>query len=247
MAKRKKHQIDDSAARTLDELERESDRIAEWINQNQMLLLGIAGGVLALAAIVGFSLSGREAAREAAALELAQLQSQYRVAMGASPAAFEIAEPANPETAIAVRTEYVTRFGTLAEENRGTTVGALAALDQSRIQEALGDTAGALSSVDAAIAETGQGESAMKLLEIRRAALLEVEKRWVEAAGTWESAATRSGPLAAEWLANAARCWAEAGEREKALATWAKLEALDASVRVPPYVRARLEELEAGA
>lgn len=247
MAKRKKHQAESSAARTLDEIERESDRLAEWIDANQMLLLGIAGGVLALAAVVGFSLSGREAAREAAAAELTRLQSDYRVAMGASPLAFEIAEPANPETAVAVRTEYLARFAELADENRGTTVGALAALDQSRIQEALGDAAGALATIDAAIAETGRGENAMTLLETRRAALLEIAGQWPAAADAWEAAAARSGPLAVQWLANAARCWAEAGERDKALAAWARLEALDASMQVPPYVRARLEELEAGA
>jgi tetratricopeptide (TPR) repeat protein len=247
VAKRKKRQTEDSAARTLEEIERESDRLAEWIDTNQMLLLGIVGGVLVVAAIVGFSMSGREAAREAAALELADLQVDYRVAMGAAPAAFEIAEPANPETAVAVRTEYLSRFEALAQENAGTTVGAMAALDQSRIQEALGDSEGALVTIEAALDELGRGKPAHSLLEARRAALFEEAGLWGDAAGAWESAASESGPLTGEWLANAARCWAEAGERDKALAAWKRFESLAIQTRVPPYVRARIEELEAGA
>lgn len=247
MAKRKKKHVDDSAARALGEIERESDRIAEWIDENQMMLVGIVGAILVVAAIVGFATSGRESAREEAAASLAELQADYRVAMGAAPTAFEVAEPANPATALAVRTEYVDLFGQLAEENQGNTVGALAALDQSRIMQALGRSAEALATIDAAIAEGSGGARAQAYLQAARASQLEADARWADAAGAWEAAAAGDESLAAEWLASAARCWAEAGDRDKALAAWARFESLDSPVTIPPYVRARMEELEAGA
>ena len=245
MAKRKKRHAPDSAAQTLDEIEKESDRIAEWIDQNQMLLLSIMGGILVVAAIVGFALSGRDSSRDAAAADFAQLQTDYRSAMGAAPGAFEIAEPANPATALQVRNDFEAKFGELADAEAGTTVGALAAIEQARIQDALGTRDTALATLDKALDAQSRGAEVRSYLEATRASLLEDEARWADAAGAWEAAAAGGGPLEAEWLASAARCWADAGDRDKALAAWSRLEALDSPANIPPYVRARMEELEA--
>ena len=248
MSKRNKRKpAADSAAHALQEIERESDRLADWLSDNQMLLYAAAGGILALAAIVGFATSSRDSARIEAASAFAALQSEYRVAMGAAPSAFEIAEPANPETARAVRTDFVGRFGELAEAHRGETVGALAALEEASIEQALGDTAAALETIEAALAGQPGGAEARDYLESRRAALLELDGRWGEAADAWRAAASVENPLRAELLGHAARCWAEAGDTDQALEVWTELEGLDGASRVPPYVRARMEELAAGA
>lgn len=247
MSKRNKRRpAEDSAAHTLDELGRESDRLAEWLTENQTLVLAAAGGVLVLAAVVGFAISARHDARRQAAIELAAIESSYRVAMGAQPDAFLIAEPANPETARQVRTEYQARFGELVETHRGDTIGALAALDQAAIEHALGETEAAIATLDGVIA--AQPDSpATDFLQARRAALLEDNGRFDEAAEAWAAAASDRNPLRAELLANAARCWAEAGQTEKALAVWSTVEGLEGATRVAPYVRAQLEELAAGA
>jgi len=243
----KKRPAQDSAAHALEEIEREGDKLAEWLTRHQVLIMGIAGGVLVLAAIVGFGLSSRDSARVEAAADLARLQTEYRVAMGAAPTAFEIAEPANPETAREVRTRYVELFGTMADENRGTAIGALASLEKAAIEQALGDDEAALASIDASLAAQPRAAAARDFLEARRASLLELAGRWSEAAEAWSSSASATNPLRAELLAHSARCWAEAGDTAKALAVWSELESLDGAGRVPPYVRARMEELAAGA
>ena len=248
MSKRnKKKPAQDSAAHALQEIEREGDRLADWLTENQMLVFAVAGGVLALAAIVGFTIQGQQSARIEAAANFAKLQTDYRVAMGASPSAFEIAEPANPETAREVRTDFVARFAELATEHRGDTIGALASLEKASIEEALGDTEAALATIDASLDAQPGGAATRDYLESRRAALLEAAGRFGEAAGAWTAAASEGNPIRAELLGHAARCWAEAGETEKALAVWSEIETLDGATRIPPYVRARMEELAAGA
>lgn len=248
MSKRNKRKpAADSAAHALEGIERESDRLADWLSENRTVFFAAAGGVLAVAAIVGFATSSRHSERMEAAAKLAELQSAYRVAMGAAPGAFEIAEPANPETAREVRSEYVTRFGELAAEHGGEAVGALAALEAASIEQALGDTEAALETIEASLDAQPAGAEAREYLESRRAALLEIEGRFGEAADAWSAAATERNPLRTELLANAARCWAEAGDTAKALAVWSELEGLDDAGRVPPWIRARMEELAAGA
>ncbi len=237
----------DSASHRLEEIEREGDKLVDWLTDHQTVIFAVAGGVLALAAIVGFATTNRETSRVEAAADLAALQSQYKVAMGASPNGFEIAEPANPETAREVRTEYAARFGELAESHRGDVVGALAALEKSAIEEALEDTDAALATLEASLAAQPGGAETRDYLESRRAGLLERAGRWDEAAAAWASAASAGNPRRAELLANAARCWAEAGSTDKALSVWSEVETLDGASRVPPYVRARMEELAAEA
>jgi hypothetical protein len=243
----KRKPAQDSAAHALGELEREGDRLADWLTANQTLILAAAGGVLAHAALRGFISSSREASRTEAATALAELQAEYRVAMGAAPGAFEIAEPANPETAREVRADFVTRFSELATEHRGDTVGALASLEEASIEQALGDEAAALETLDAELAAQPDDAEIRDYLHSRRAALLELDGRFGDAAQDWAAAASERNPLRADFLANAARCWAEAGDTAQALAVWSELEALDEDSRVPPYVRARMEELAAGA
>lgn len=248
MSKRnKKRPAQDSAAHTLDELEREGDKLANWITDNQVVIMAVAGGVLLLSAIVGFVMSGQDAAREEAAVEFARLQTAYRVAMGAAPSAFEIAEPANPETAREVRNEFVARFGEIESDQRGDTIGALAALEKAAIEQALGDSETAIATIETAVAAQPGGADARDYLNSRLASLFEQAGRWAEAAEAWTAAASDGNPLRADFLAQSARCWAEAGDVEQALAVWAELEALDGAAMVSPYVRARMEELAAGA
>ncbi len=248
MAKRNKRKpAPDSATHALDGIERETDRLAEWMTEHQVTILAVAAGVLVLAAIVGFATSSRQSSRAEAAEAFAALQTEYRVAMGAPAGAIEIAEPANPETAEAVRTEYAARFGELAKTHRGDIIGALASLEQSGIEQALGDDAAALAIIDTSLAAQPSGAETRDFLESRRAGLLEQLGRFDEAAAAWAAAASADNPRRAELLANAARCWAEAGNADKALSVWQEAEGLDGAGRIPPYVRARMEELAAEA
>lgn len=206
---------------TLAQLESLGDQLVRWISANPLPVLGTALAVLLVAAVAG---------GEATALE--------------AP------EPANPETARQVRTEYVERFVSFARAHAGTPAQALAALEASRIYEALEAPDQAREVLQEAANELPDG-SAIRAVVLRRLAVL------AEAAGDYEAAAmanvaaanTPGYPQRLDALADAARCWAEAAKPDEALALYARLksEASPDLYRVPPHIEARLAELEARA
>jgi len=234
------------AAETLEEIEGFGDRMVEWVRGHPAVVLGSLLGLLVAAAAVAVGMEWRERSREQAAAALARVEAEYAEAMGAEPGAVEIPEPANPETARQVRERFVGRYAGLAEEYAGRPVGALAALHAGRLQTELGRPEEALEAWRGAVAAFGGDEPVTALLWGRIASLHESQGRWAEAAEAYARAAeVESYPLRHRALGDAARAWAEAGEAERALAAFERLEEQAGAASLPDHVRIRLLELRA--
>ena len=244
--KAKRHHEPASAAATLDEIESRSDRLAAWISDNPQIVLGVAVVILVIAGVFAIVRSSLDDSRVEASAALASVQRDFRRAMGSSPDAIEIAEPANPETAIRVREDYLERFREVAEAHTDGAVGSLAWLEVGLLQHALERTEEALSTWQAAAAGLESDSVVRALLELRIAAVQEAELRWLEAGQAFERAArVERFPLRYGALADAARCFAEAGETDRALEAFRRVETLAPDLYVPEHVSARLRELEA--
>lgn len=230
---------------TLRDLEESGDRVAQWASENVAQILAAIAAVLVLAAGGGLYVQSQENARDGAADALALATSQYRVAMGADPVGGPIPEPANPELGETTRTEYVERFASVAQEHSGTVSGAVAWLEAGHLQTELGQLEAAAESFGHARDEA-KGSAIESLGSIRLAALAEGRGDSATAAQSYEAAASvEAYPLRSVALADAARCWAAAGETAKALAAFARIESDFPDDTIAPQISALIRELRA--
>lgn len=235
-----------SFAHTLDEIESSGDRLTQWALDNPRVVIVLLAAVAVAAAVYGAVRSFSESSAEDASAALGVVQTDYRRAMGATADDVTVPEPANPETGRKVREEYIGRFQKVADDYRGTAAGAIASLDEGGIQEELGQREEALSTWREAAASLGSDDAVAALLQLRIAAVLEDEERWSEAAEAYERAAdVQSFPLRETARAEAARCYAEAGDNERALAAFERVKLEDPDAYLPEYLEARFLELQA--
>lgn len=240
MAKKKEH-----PGETLEQIESAGDRIAEWIGANPVLILGTALGILVIAGGYGLVSSARQSSRVEASDALSALQSSFRQAMGAEGDSIEVPEPANPETAREVRREYLMKFRELAEQHSGTVAADLAWIEVGSLESVLGNLEAAASTWTAA-ADAARGETTRALLLIRIAGLRESQERWIEAAEAYEAASqVTSYPLRYRALADAARCYAEASDADRAIAALEIVETEAPDELVPEHIRFQVAELRA--
>lgn len=231
---------------SLEALQGRGDKLADWIGSNPTLILGTFGSVLLISVVVGVVGASQDEAAEEAATRLAVIQAEYRAAMGGTPDSYVVPEPANPETARAVRTEYAAAFGQMIEDHAGQPAAALAALDMGEIELALGDGDAALATWRQA-ADEAEGVLRSVLL-VRVAGQLEDSGQPAEAAAAYEQAgAVASYALRHRALADAARCRADAGENDQAVALLQRLEAEAPGYAVPDHIAARLMEIRAAS
>jgi tetratricopeptide (TPR) repeat protein len=231
-------------AETLRELEASSDRFAEWASQHALLILAVVVGILVIAAGGGLWMQHRSSQRDAAADTLALINSDYRLAMGADPAGGAIPEPANPDLALRTRSEYLDRFESVGREYGGTAAGSLAWLEAGNLAAALGRTEEAIGHFEAARASAARHPEIASLAWMRLADLAEARGDWTGAAEAFEAAAAApTFPLQASALSEAARCWAAAGEPQKALATFQRLESEFPDTSPAPSIAALMQEL----
>jgi len=244
--KKKQHQKPESAAATLEEIESLGDRLAEWIGHNPLPILGTGAAVLALAAGVGLFYNQRISALEASSVALAKVRLDYRDAMGASPNAFAIPEPASAKLAREVREEYVGRFEAVAEEHSGGSTASLALLEAGGLQQQLGEQEKAIVLWQAALSHIS-GETALRGIVLERIAGAQEHLGDFAAAAQShaEAAELPSYPLRYNALVNAARCLAEAGDIEAAVAAFDRVERESPGLNIAPHTEARLRELRA--
>jgi len=236
----------ESAAETLEQIDSLGERIIEWVAKNPLVVLGTALGILIVAAAWGLAGSYVEGRRVEASAALAEVQAEFRLAMGVDPSSFEVIEPANPETGQRIRTEFIDRFRQVAQDHDGTAAGALAQLEAGALQEALGQTDEAIETWRASADELDSDDPIRALLWVRVAMTHEAASHWSEAAEAHEKASTVEGyPLRYAALADAARCFAEAGENERALAAFDRIESEAPEQRVAEHVAAKMRELRA--
>ena len=234
------------ATETLQEIESVFDRLARWVATNPRQVLGLLVAILLMAASLSLWNWAQERRETHASAAVARVQAAYLSAMGASPGSFEVVEPANPETGRQVRREFVVQFVEVADEHAGTASAVAARMEAAALQDQAGDQAAALESWRTAADEADGGSALEGLVLVRLARALESRSRWEEAGIAHEEAGEiEELPTRFQALGDAARCFAEAGDVERALAIFERIEAEAPEAALPAHTKARLLELRA--
>jgi len=234
------------ATETLQEIESVFDRLARWVAENPRQVLGLLVGILVVTASLSLWDWNRDRRATRASAAMARVQAAYLSAMGAAPGSFEVVEPANPETGRQVRQEFVARFLEVADEHAGTASAVTARMEAAALQDQAGDPEAALENWGRAASEA-EDESVLKgLALVRLARALESRSRWEEAGvAHQEAGGIEEMPTRILALADAARCFAEAGDVERALAVFERIETEAPDAALPAHTKARLLELRA--
>ncbi len=236
------------ATKTLEEIESVFDRMARWVAENPRVVLALLGAILLGAALYSGWDWGRDRRELRASAAVAGVQSAYLSAMGAAPGSFEVVEPANPETGRQVRREFVDRFLEVAEEHAGTASAVAARMEVATLQDQAGDPEAALESWRRAASEAKARSVLQGLALLRLARALESQSRFEEAGAAHEQAgAIENLPTRHQALGDAARCYAEAGEVERALAIFERIETEAPDAVLPAHTRVRLLALRAAS
>jgi tetratricopeptide (TPR) repeat protein len=235
---------DPNAAQSLPDIEGALARAARWVGENPAVFLGAAGIVLLVAAGIGGTRWWRERAELRASGAVSEVREGFLRAMGAPPGASDFSEPANPETARRAREDYAARFAEVAEAHPGQAASVEAWIEAGNLREQLGQRDAALEAWKRGVEQAPAGSPLRALALERLASGYEARAAWAEAAAAHEEAAGAPAyPLRHFALAAAARCYAAAGERERAQALADRVASEAPDARLPDDLQARLDEL----
>lgn len=235
-----------TAHTTLEEIESIADRIASWISANPVAVIVLAGSILLAAASYGGWTAWRSSREDSASFALASLERDYLKAMGAAPGATEITEPANPETGKAVRREFAEKLLAMANEHSRTSASTVARITAGDLLAAAGEPEKALDAWQAALGGVGRNPALRGVALRRIATAYEAQSNWSQAAAANLEAGELAGYPLRQWaLADAARCYAEAGDLERAASIANQVESEGPPGELPPSLVAKLAELRA--
>ncbi len=238
------HKPEHDPSHVIEEIEDLAERGAQWIRDHLALTITLLVVVLGTAAGYGGFAAHSTRKAESASNAVDQVETEYRQAMGADPDALEVPELANPAAAAAIRSEFAEKFAAVAEEHSGTVAAALARLDQGNLTAAAGDTDAAIAIWQGALADLSGNPNLKAIFEQRIAQAYDDDARWLEAAEAYARAGAIEGyPLRYWALAEAARCFEQAGElaRARELALRVSTEAPD--LMLPQHLATMLAEL----
>ena len=248
MARRRRPTQEGSATKTLDELESAGDRIVLWLGEHQRELLAGAAGLLLLAGGWGYMASSGQEVADQADTALSEVQSGYRLAMGASPGSVTIPEPANAEAATKIREDFSARYAVVGEAYPGTGAGAVAFLEVGKLEQALGDADAALAAYQAGIDSLGENDALRGFLWSRMGSVYEEDGRWSEAAEAYANAgALKTYAIHAGAMAAAIRAYIHAGETTAALGAAEELARTEPDFTLPQFLQAQVDELRLSA
>jgi len=234
------------ASDALEEIQGLGDRIVESVSSNPVPLLAVLGAILLGAASYGGWTQYRAHQHGEATEALEEVRSDYLEAMGAGSGYLEIPEPEDAELAREVRQEHAERFEAVAREHAGTPAAALAWLEAGALHQEAGSSEAALEAWERALGAAPDRPALRGLVHQRVAEAHEQAGRWAEAAAAYERAGEiPEFPLRYAALAHAGRCYAEAGEVEKAVALYKRVRAEAPEAPLPEHVTTRLRELAA--
>lgn len=227
----------------IEEFEGIAERAAGWVRDHLAVSVGALVVVLGAAGGVGGWMTYQHARAEDASDALERVRADYLKAMGAEPGAIEVPELANPAAAKAIREEYAAKFGEVAEAHPGTVAGVLARLEQGDLSEQGGDLEASIEIWHQTLAGLDNPEL-RAIVHQRIAQAYEEAGSWAEAGEAYEAAGDiERYPLRYYALADAARCFAQAGDDARARTLAARIELEAPTLELPEYLRARLLEL----
>jgi tetratricopeptide (TPR) repeat protein len=228
----------------IEEIEGLAERGAQWIRDHLALTITTLVVILASAAGIGAFIAHRNTEAEAASDAFDRVTTEYRKAMGADPDALEMPELANPAAAAAIRSEFAEQFAAVAEEHSGTVAGALARLEQGNMSAADGETDAAIEIWQGAIDDLGGNPNFRAILEQRIGQAYDGDARWLEAAESYARAGeVETYPLRHWALAQAARCFQQAGEVARAREFALRVDTESPDLMLPQHLSTMLAEL----
>ncbi len=229
----------------IEDIEGVAERAAQWIRDHLVLSFGTVVAVLAVAAAISAVAAHRTGEAEAASDALDRVTQDYLAAMGADQGSLEVPELANPEAAEAIRTEYAAQFAAIAAEHTGTVAGALAQLEVGNLSETGGDLDASIETWRTALQGLDSDSNLRAIFQVRIGQAYEEAERWVEAGEAFEAASAYGEfPLRYWAMADAARCFAEAGETQRGRDLALRLAAEGpAELGLPEHQSAMLREL----
>jgi tetratricopeptide (TPR) repeat protein len=216
------------------------------VGENPAAFLLIVGAILILTGTLGVTRWWQERGELRASEAVAEVRADFLKAMGAPPGASTFTEPANPETGRKAREDAAARFAKVAEDHAGTAAGGEAWLEAGNLREELADRDAALEAWKRAVANAPAGTALRGLALERLATGYESKGAFAEAGAAHEEAANIAAfPLRHYAMADAARSFAAAGDRDRAVALADRVASEAPELELPDHVRSRLDELRA--
>jgi hypothetical protein len=226
----------------LEDIDSVFERGAAWVGARPQLALAALVALLLVGAAVGGLSSMRERSAHAAEAEIAGVYDSYLAAMGASPGAREVPEPANPALGRTTREEFAAKLLAAAANHDSSAAAVVGRLQAADMLDKNGDAQGAFQARELAAAKAPSGTGVAVIALTRLGVAREAKGDLAAAAEAFESAGKIDSPARALALADAARCQADLGHKERALALFAEAEKHGADA-IPAHIRQRLIEL----
>lgn len=238
---RKRNPDSAPAEETLEGIETVFDRIAESISSRPAVFLGIVLGALAFSGAGGLYLHQVKQKAEEAADHVSTIQREYFRDTGSAPGVFQESVPADSAVHKKVQKEYLSRFRQAAKNYPRTTAGVQALLEAATISVEFEGIPQGIELLREA--KTGSRTPDLRsLVSMRLGGLLEAAGELTAAGEEYLLAsANESFPARFEALGEAARCFAEAGDEQQAVALFSKLETESPGFQLLPHVRHRLQ------
>ena len=212
------HQRHGETERAREGFEATLERGFEWLEANSKPVLGFLAGLILLggAVALGFEWSERQA--EAAQAQLDEVERGYFEAMGASPVAFYVTEPANQDLARRAREAALAGYGQVVADHAGSVAEQVAQIRAAEVEIGLGRLEDAEQRL-AAAADEMDADSPLRATALRlRGYALEELERFADAAAAYESAAAvESYPGRESVYLAAGESWLRAGDSARAL------------------------------
>lgn len=231
----------------LDEFESSAERLADWVGRHAVHL-GV-GLLVLIAGVWGLQAwrQGSQDREHQASAALAEAERGYLVAMGVAPGSPEVPELANPEAAGRIEAEYRESLANVAQAHEGTVAGTLARLRGLELDASGQEPEESLAALRALHdGLSGRATELRPLLLQRIAQAQEAAGKLAEAAESYEAIGEAADYPPRDFaLADAARCRAQAGQPQRALALYERLEARSPEFRLPDPHRLLLQELRA--
>lgn len=235
-------------ADVFDEFESSAERMADWVRRHALLLAVLLVVVIAGVWATQWWIHRQQDQAGEATAALAEVRRDYMVAMGGDPGSLEPPELANPDAARQIQSEFAERFRQVAAAHPGTVSGTLAALQALDLEAETAGPDATLAGLETILAQAPANPTVRAIVLQRMAQVHEAEGRFAEAAAGYEAAGSiQAFPLREFALAEAARCYADAGEPAKALALYDRIQAEDPDFVFPDNQRMLRRELLAGA